>query len=583
MKPAAILLLFLFSVPLSAQSITFLNGQQVVPLLGNALRVEFQTEAGKFYQIESSQDLATWNKEGYAFQGLGGRMSAVLSNHNASSLFYRVRNDAVPSEAAPINPYGPASAIGIEGPQGVPGPVGPQGPPGPKGDLGPRGPQGPAGPPAGVSTATGDLGIDYYDDFTTKPEGTVLEKGYQADHGSPYELRLAAGATPTVSGGALSSPTPGVWYLGQELRNPVRTFGAQVRFDPQNATGGYDQGVFLIMPENIWLDKLIHVRFSRIGLGVEVSAGGGTNGFVSLFHVNHANYGGGGNGLAQFDRVQTISGTIIDDSLWLTWLGRTYTIRDPRIAEANGKWIFFEQYAPNSDAGDYLRWLRVWANSPDISTMPGVGVGAHSGSDTSLVEAFGQGQFERKLLVGSANPDYLTNNSHSLVVRGSSEFQRLRANANAGMTTVVGGTTRVIATPVGNTAGSEPTYLADTLLWGGSLTAPGDRWEGKYLGTFAANGNPKRVVFEVAGSPWFDSGNLPISGESWELSATIYRTATHSHNGFFKLVTPSKTLTKSIAANFGSGVVIGVGVKGAGPGANDVILNYGHESYFPAP
>lgn len=585
MKSIAILLLLLFSIPLPAQSLTFLTGQQVVPILGNAVRVEFQTEVGKFYQIESSKDLVTWGKEGYAFQGVGGTMSAVVSNHFEATLFYRVGSNASPRDIGPVNPYGPTAALGVEGPQGLAGPPGPQGQAGavgPKGNTGPPGPQGPPGPLAGVSTESGNLGIDYYDDFTTKPEGTVVEKSTLADYGGPYELNLAAGEAPSISSGGLNSPTPGVWYLGQELRHPVRTFGAQVRFDPQNAVGGYDQGVFLIMPENVFLDKLIHIRFARFGLSVEVSTGGGTSGFVSLFYINHANDGGGGNGLAPFGRTHTLSGTVINDTLWLTWLGRTYTIRDSRIALANGKWIFFEQYAPNSDASDYLKWLRVWANSPDISTMPGVGVGAASGSATSLIEAFGQGQFERKLLVGSADPGFLAS-GYSLVVRNTSQLQRLLVNANAGMTGVVGGTTRVIASPIGNEPGAGLTNLTNTLLWGASLTAPGDRWEGKYMGTFATNGSPKRVVFEVAGGLWFDSGSLLLSGESWELTSTIFRTTTHSHNGFFKFVTSSKTLTSSAAANFGTSAVIGVNVKGAGNAAGDVILNYGHESYYPAP
>jgi hypothetical protein len=581
MKSIAILLLILFSVPLPAQSLTFLSGQQVVPILGNAVRVEFQTEAGKFYQIESSKDLVTWSKEGYAFQGAGGRMSAVVSNHFEASLFYRVRDNAAPADIAPVNPYGPSAALGVEGPRGLAGPPGPQGQTGavgPKGDTGPPGPQGPPGPLAGVSTESGNLGIDYYDDFTTKPEGTVVGKNTLADYGGPYELYLAGGETPSVSGGGLNSPTPGVWYLGQELRHPVRTFGAQVRFDPQNAAGGYNQGVFLIMPENIFLEKLIHVRFSRIGLGVEVSTVGGTSGFVSLLNINHAN-----EGAALLGKVHTITGAIIGDTLWLAWLGRTYTIKNPRITEANGNWIFFEQYAPNSDGSDLLKWLRVWANSPDISTMPGVGVTAESRTATSLVEAFGQGQFERKLLVGSADPAFFTSNPYSLVVRGTTEVQRLRANAGARMTTTVGGTLRVVDSAVGSRAGDGLTDLSSTLFWGNSLTVPGDRWEGKYMGTFAANDSPKRVVFEVAGGLWFDSGNLPLSGESWELSATIFRTTTHSHNGFFKFITSNKTLTSSQKANFGTGTTIGLSIKAAGSAADDVMLNYGHESYFPAP
>lgn len=632
-RAAIAFLLLLSACRLGADVITLNTPLQVSLGVRGAVELQFSSQADVYYQIEFSTDLVQWDPEGYSVKGTGGFMSVLASSRNRPSAYYRLRDDGDPANTAPVGPPGPAGPAGPTGPVGSLGPVGPQGPAGfqgvqglqgiqgpqgipgvgsatnaglqgPVGPMGPQGPVGPQGPPgptgatgtAGLNGAQGpqgpagitpepdgSLGIDYYDDFTGKPNGTVVGQGYQPDHGVPYELNLAAGSTPSVSSGALSSASPGVWYLGQELKNPVRSFGAQVRFDPQNAVGGYEQGVFLIMPEYVFLDKLIHIRFSRTGVSVEVSAGGGVSGFVSVLNANHANLGGGGNGLAPLGQEHTISGTIIGDTLWLSWLGRTYKVKDPRIAAVNGNWIFFEQYSTGPGASDYLKWLRVWANSPDVSTLPGVGVRPNSGSANALVESLGQGQFERKILVGSSDQNLINNNGYSMVVRGTSEVQRLRANANAGIPTFVGGTTRVVSDAAANTAGSALTSLTGSLFWGGSLTAPGDRWEGKYMGTFAANTNPKRLTFEVAGGLWFDSGNLAISNEPWELTATIYRTSTNSHNGFFKLTTPTKTLMSSATANYGFNATIGFEVRGAGVSAGDVTLKYGHESYHPAP
>jgi hypothetical protein len=325
------------------------------------------------------------------------------------------------------------------------------------------------------------------------------------------------------------------------------------------------------------------VRFSRLGVSVDISTGGGASGFVNLLYINHANSGGAGNGTPPIGQVQTLTGTIVNDTLWLSWLGRTYTLKDPRISAVNGKWIFFEQYSPEPGNSDYVKWLRVWANSPDISTLPGVAVRPASSSSSSLMDAFGQGIFERKLLVGSSDQSLIAYGNNSLTVRGPSEVQRLVANRDAGMTTVVGGTSRAMKSPIGNAAGSTLTNLTNGLFGGGLLAADGDRWEGKYMGTFAGNSNNKRVVFELAGGLWFDSGNLKNSNEPWELTATVYRTSAVSHNGFFKFTTPTTTLMSTGEANFGSTTTIGYNVKAAGVSANDVILKYGHESYFPAP
>ncbi len=580
--PTLALVMLLNTGPASAEPITPDTPLAVTPGIRGAVELTFASVADIYYQIDFSADMLGWDPETYSIKGTGGEMRVLVSTRNKPSAYYRLRTNGDPANAIPT------------GMAGLPGPRGPEGPPGPQGLQGVRGLQGPEGPtgPAGVqgekgvqgstSNVTGGLGIDYFDDFSGKPDGTVVQAGSLPDQGKPYKMYIGGGPPPSISNGGLSAPVPGVWYLGQELQSPVRSFGAQVRFDPQVATGGYDTGVFLIMPENIFLDKLIHIRFSRATLGVEVSTGGGTNGFAPLFNTNLINYGGSGMGVATLGSVHTFTGAIVNDTLWLTWLGRTYKIKDPRIAQVNGKWIFFEQYAPASGGTDYLKWLRVWANSPDISTLPGVGTSPSSGSGVAIAESMGQGRFERRVLIG-ATDEALLGGTNNLVVRGSTEVQHLVANKNAGMPTVVGGTSRAISVAAGTTAGSTITNLTNTFIAGSNFSLVGDRWEGKYYGTFAPNGNSKRIVFEVAGNFWFDSGNLAINGEPWQLEVTIARTAAVSHQGFFKLTTPSKTMMSTNSSNFGQVITVGLNVKAAGVAASDVMLNYGHESYFPAP
>ena len=117
---------------LHGQSLSISPGEQVVPVTGKLMRLEFETVGAKHYRIESSPDLSTWKNEGYAFRGIDGRMSALVSNHDLPKLFYRVRDDAAAGEVAPLSPYGQVAAIpvAVAGPEGPAGPAGPQGVPG---------------------------------------------------------------------------------------------------------------------------------------------------------------------------------------------------------------------------------------------------------------------------------------------------------------------------------------------------------------------------------------------------------------------------------------------------------------------
>ncbi len=105
MKHRLSALILLLVGHLSAQSISITPGGEVAPVQTPTIRLEFPTTNGQLYQIESSVDLVTWKREGYAFPGNGQRMAAMASNHGLPKLFYRVGNNGKQANAAPINPY----------------------------------------------------------------------------------------------------------------------------------------------------------------------------------------------------------------------------------------------------------------------------------------------------------------------------------------------------------------------------------------------------------------------------------------------------------------------------------------------
>lgn len=97
--------LFLLEI-LYAQSVSIKPGMQITPVVAPSIRLEFETIGNLYYQVESSQNLAVWKKEGFAFRGTGGRMAVMVSNHGLPQLYYRVGNNASVADLLPVNPYG---------------------------------------------------------------------------------------------------------------------------------------------------------------------------------------------------------------------------------------------------------------------------------------------------------------------------------------------------------------------------------------------------------------------------------------------------------------------------------------------
>ena len=226
------LLALSFGGLLHGQSLSISPGEQVVPVTGKLVRLEFETVGTKHYRIESSPDLSAWKNEGYAFRGIGGRMSALVSNHDLPRLFYRVRDDAAAHEVAPLSPYGQApvvpAAVAVPGPQGPAGPVGPAGPQGVPG-------QNLAAPDARVMESPPQLPRTLQRILASRQAGAappfrlkylMLGDSYALDLGYELSTKVAPlrehglGATATLGGGAGAdtsrfdlAPTGLLWKL----------------------------------------------------------------------------------------------------------------------------------------------------------------------------------------------------------------------------------------------------------------------------------------------------------------------------------------------------------------------------------
>jgi len=105
-----ILLCVVFSGGAQDVKIVFAPAEEL-PVFAPTIRLDFLTKRGFLYQIESSPDLKTWKREGFAFPGNSGKMAVMVSNHGLPRLFYRIRDDAGIADTAPFNPYVFSSSV----------------------------------------------------------------------------------------------------------------------------------------------------------------------------------------------------------------------------------------------------------------------------------------------------------------------------------------------------------------------------------------------------------------------------------------------------------------------------------------
>ncbi|MCW1886933.1 hypothetical protein OKA04_19495 [Luteolibacter flavescens] len=80
------------------------------PGIRGAVELVFQSEVGKYYQVQISSDLATWDNEGYSVKGTGGQISVLARTRGLPNAYYRLRDDGDVGNVAPVGPPGPAGS-----------------------------------------------------------------------------------------------------------------------------------------------------------------------------------------------------------------------------------------------------------------------------------------------------------------------------------------------------------------------------------------------------------------------------------------------------------------------------------------
>lgn len=146
----AIISLFVTASAALALEVTVGNPVEInPPYIHSAARLEFNSETGKYYQVQINGDLngGIWDNEGYSVKGNGGTQSILVSTRNYDPAFFMILDGGDPANTAPTGPEGP---MGQEGPQGLPGINGTNGV---DGAVGPAGPQGAPATPAPTYTA----------------------------------------------------------------------------------------------------------------------------------------------------------------------------------------------------------------------------------------------------------------------------------------------------------------------------------------------------------------------------------------------------------------------------------------------
>lgn len=110
------LLLCLIAISGTAQAAPIDVGQVLgfTPGIHGAVELVFPSEIDKYYQVQISADMATWDNEGYSVKGTGGQVSVLARTRNLASAFYRLRDDGAPENVAPVGPAGPQGEPGMD-------------------------------------------------------------------------------------------------------------------------------------------------------------------------------------------------------------------------------------------------------------------------------------------------------------------------------------------------------------------------------------------------------------------------------------------------------------------------------------
>ena len=111
------------------------------------------------------------------------------------------------------------------------------------------------------------------------------------------------------------------------------------------------------------------------------------------------------------------------------------------------------------------------------------------------------------------------------VVHNPAEIARWLYSVYRVLTQKVSDILRIDLNSHGNSSGSGDTNLASYSYPSGSLYADNQSLTVEAFGTYAANGNSKRLRVNFSATNVFDTGAVTVSGGSWKIVINIYRTA----------------------------------------------------------
>ena len=97
-----ILIFFIFTLILTAGEIDVNTPEEFVVGVKGAVRLSFQTDIGKIYQVQFSADLESWDNEGYSFLGTGGFIEKMVSTRGLDSGFFIVRDNGDADNLQPL-------------------------------------------------------------------------------------------------------------------------------------------------------------------------------------------------------------------------------------------------------------------------------------------------------------------------------------------------------------------------------------------------------------------------------------------------------------------------------------------------
>ena len=342
---------------------------------------------------------------------------------------------------------------------------------------------------------------------------------------------------------------------------------------------------------------IIGVTGTIAGVNGATSTIGGVGGLVVLANGLWKNEAWGGQfpatgPIAADGTVHHANVCISGSTLTLTVDNQVETVTDPRVAAVQGNHVYFEQYL---DSATLPVFHRIWANSrPKAVAQLKVGQDVEGWSP--YLDLLSQGNC---FLPGAAQFGFpMGSNSGTnglgcgLIpldangpIAASGPNGEFRANVPIGGTGVVGGYgANASVSPVGCAASGTTLLVGDPPHVASSATMRvGDMVEVTYIGHFAGNANPKRIMFlGVFGQLLFDTGTNAWNGCTWQIVNRMWRTATGIQQAAFFTSSAPLAAMSSVPISEGYTGYYADGVLATGAASNDVVADGWWQRYYPA-